>query len=128
MKLSLPLTLLVWVQTLSGSFCSVHKRAGNTMGSNIAVCFVGQFLRQAEMGNNIKKIFDHGFGTDAIYDVFISTSTQHFEEDPSILVNTSSLCSSLKVKGILTPTVFIFSLTHTSTPHHIKPSNTTHIM
>jgi len=47
--------------------------------TRVAVCFVGQFLRGANGGKGVpgtRHRFAPGFGSDAIYDAFVATSTQ----------------------------------------------------
>lgn len=75
--------------------------------SSVAVCFVGQFLRNPQqLRKSIQSHFH--YGKDRTYDAFISTSTQLFEEDPSQLVDTLSICNFLKTRGMKKTDLFVW--------------------
>jgi len=63
-------------------------------GRQIAVCFVGQFIRHSEVTANIQKLFGpHHF------DAFVATSMQHSELNSSDFVNANAICDNLRHIG-----------------------------
>lgn len=64
--------------------------------SNVAVCFVGQFIRHQMMEGNIQQKFGAADASSSIsYSAFVASSTQHDEMKPNDVVNGDELCSAL---------------------------------
>ena len=81
------MTMIAWFPGCSGD------------GHKVAMCLVGQFLRDQHLEVSIRKRFSAGFGASSTYHAFVATSTQQFEDNIMSVTNTTTICENLKARG-----------------------------
>ena len=67
---------------------------------DVAVCLIGQFMRDAQFSQPIKRILGgEADGPTPVFDAFVESSTQHFAGDATHPVDAPKLCAGLGALG-----------------------------